>query len=145
VGIKSRGVYESPGLCLLWECYEFILQQILDRRARRFYDRASHALAEQIYQGYYYDLASQMMRQSLQPVVNLLTGTVTVRLYKGNVTFDTSEGVTHSLYSEENASMEAIGDFDHRDSEGFLNVLGVSARANHPAGQIEKSLLDGLI
>ena len=145
VGIKSRGVYESPGLCLLWECYELILQQILDRRARRFYDRISQALAEQIYQGYYYDLASQMMRQSLQPIANLLTGTVTVRLYKGNVTFDSSTDVAHSLYSEETASMEAIGDYDHRDSEGFLNVLGVSARADHSAGQIEKALLEGLV
>ena len=145
VGIKSRGVYESPGLCLLWECYELVLQQILDRRARRFYDRISHALAEQIYQGYYYDLASQMMRQSLQPLANLLTGTVTVRVYKGNVTFDSSTDVAHSLYSAETASMEAIGDYDHRDSEGFLNVLGVSARADHSAGQIEKSLLEGLV
>jgi argininosuccinate synthase len=145
VGIKSRGVYESPGLCLLWECYELMLQQIMDRRARRYYDGISKALAEQIYQGYYYDLASQMMRQSLQPIANLLTGSVTVKVYKGIVTFASSEGVTHSLYSEETASMEAIGDFDHRDSEGFLNVLGVSARADHSAGQIEKSLLEGLI
>ena len=145
VGIKSRGVYESPGLSLLWECYELILQQILDRRARRYYDGISQALAEQIYQGYYYDLASQMMRQSLLPIANLLTGSVKVKVYKGMVTFLASEGVTHSLYSEETASMEAIGDYDHRDSEGFLNVLGVSARADHQAGQIEKSLLEGLI
>jgi len=145
VGIKSRGVYESPGLSLLWECYELILQQILDRRARRFYDRISNALAEQIYQGYYYDLASQMMRQSLQPIAHLLTGTVTVKLYKGKVTFESSEGVPHSLYSEETASMEAVGDYDHRDSEGFLNVLGVGARAGHFSGQIEPSLLEGLV
>ncbi len=145
VGIKSRGVYESPGLSLLWECYELILQQVLDRRARRFYDRNSLALAEQIYQGYYYDLASQMMCQSLQPVANLLSGTVSVRLYKGTVTFASSENVPHSLYSEETASMEAIGDYDHRDSEGFVNVLGVGARADHTSGQIEPSLLKGLI
>lgn len=144
VGIKSRGVYESPGLSLLGECYELILQQILDRRARNMYDSLSGALAEQIYQGYYYDLASQMMRQALQPVADLMTGTVSVKLYKGTVTFASSEGVDHSLYSEETASMEAIGDFDHRDSEGFLQVLGVSSRANHKAGQIEKSLLKGL-
>lgn len=144
VGIKSRGVYESPGLSLLGVCYDLILQQILDRRSRKFYDGISQALSEQIYQGYYYDLSSQMMRASLQPVAALLTGTVSVKLYKGTVTFASSDGVSHSLYSEETASMEAIGDFDHRDSEGFLQVLGVSSRANNTAGQIERDLLDSL-
>ena len=86
-----------------------------------------------------------MMKQSLQPVANLLTGQVTVKLYKGTVTFASSEGVAHSLYSEETASMEAIGDFDQRDSEGFLGVLGVSAKANQTAGQIEPTLLEGLV
>ena len=145
VGIKSRGVYESPGLCLLWACYDLILQQVLDRRARRIYDQVSVSLAEQIYQGYYYDLASQMLRQSLAPVANLLTGKVTVKLYKGMVTFASSEGVEHSLYSEETASMEAIGDYDHRDSEGFLNVLSVGAKADHTSGQIESSLFEKLV
>ena len=84
------------------------------------------------------------MRQSLVPVASLLTGTMTVKLYKGTVTFDSSEKVPHSLYSEETASMEAIGDYDHRDSEGFLNVLSVGAKADHSSGQIESRLLEGL-
>ncbi|MBT3601798.1 MAG: argininosuccinate synthase [Candidatus Latescibacteria bacterium] len=144
VGIKSRGVYESPGLCLLSECYELLLQQVLDRRARRFFDSISVDVAEQIYQGYYYDLASQMMRGALAPVANLLTGEITVAAYKGTVIFKASKNVPHSLYSEETASMEDVGDYDHRDSEGFLNVLGVSAKAEHAAGQIEKDLLEGI-
>lgn len=136
VGIKSRGVYESPGLCLLGACYEFLIQQVLDRRARKFYDSISTALAEQIYQGYYCDLATQMMHGALAPVAKLLTGTITVAAYKGTVSFHSSQDVPHSLYSEETASMEDVGDYDHRDSEGFLNVLGVGAKAQHAAGQI---------
>ena len=136
VGIKSRGVYESPGMCLLGACYEFLIQQVLDRRARKFYDSISAALAEQIYQGYYCDLATQMMRGALAPVAKLLTGTITVAAYKGTVLFHSSQDVPHSLYSEETASMEDVGDYDHRDSEGFLNVLGVGAKAQHAAGQI---------
>jgi len=143
VGIKSRGVYESPGMCLLSACYEFLLQQVLDRRARRLYDTLSSALAEQIYQGYYYDLASQMMRGALAPVLNLLSGTVTVEAYKGTVLYKSSEGTVHSLYSAETASMEAIGDYDHRDSEGFLNVLGVGAKAVHSSGMMEPDVLKG--
>ena len=144
VGIKSRGVYESPGLCLLSACYEFLVQQVLDRRARKFYDSLSASIAEQIYQGYYYDLATQMMQGALAPVAKLLTGTITVSAYKGTVLFKSSEAVTHSLYSEETASMEDVGDYDHRDSEGFLNVLGVSAKAQHAAGQIADELLEEL-
>ncbi len=137
VGIKSRGVYESPGMSLLGACYEFLLQQVLDRRARRFYDSLSAALSEQIYQGYYYDLASEMMRGALAPAHALLTGSVKVSVYKGTVTYQASKGVAHSLYSPELSSMEAVGDYDHRDSEGFLNVLGVGAKAQRVAGQIE--------
>jgi argininosuccinate synthase len=144
VGIKSRGVYESPGMSLLGACYELLLQQVLDRRARRFYDSVSAALAEQIYQGYYYDLGSLMMRRSLAPVVELLTGSVSVSVYKGTVIYQSSGGVTHSLYSPELSSMEAIGDYDHRDSEGFLNVLSVGAKANHAARLIEGRLLEGI-
>ena len=144
VGIKSRGVYESPGMSLLGTCYELLLQQILDRRARRFYDSVCVALSEQIYQGYYYDLAAEMMRAALDPVRKMLTGEISVNLYKGNVTYQSSSSVVHSLYSEELSSMEAVGDYDHRDSEGFLNVLSVGAKAQHAAGQTEQALLEGI-
>jgi argininosuccinate synthase len=60
------------------------------------------------------------------------------------VLFKSSQDVPHSLYSEETASMEDVGDYDHRDSEGFLNVLGVSAKAEHAAGQISQELLEDL-
>ncbi len=144
VGIKSRGVYESPGMSLLGDCYELLLQQVLDRRARRFYDSLSPVLSEQIYQGYYYDLASQMVRSALKPVLDVLTGSISVSVYRGNVTFQSSDGVTHTLYSSEVSSMEAVGDYDHRDSEGLLNVLGVGAKLLHVSGQMEKELLEGI-
>ena len=137
VGIKSRGVYESPGMELLGTCYEFLLQLIIDRRARRHFDAISTAIAEQVYQGYWFDAATQAMLASIQPLTRLATGTITVSLYKGNVSFHAASGVPHSLYSEETSSMEDIGDFDHTDSEGFLGVLGVGARASAIAGQTE--------
>lgn len=135
VGIKSRGVYESPGMVLLGACYEYLLQLILDRRARRHFQDVAVTLAEQVYQGYWFDAATQALLASVQPLTDLASGTITVALYKGNVAFHASGGAPHSLYSEETASMEAIGDFDHTDSEGFLGVLGVGARAIAVAGQ----------
>ena len=135
VGIKSRGVYESPGMELLGRCYEFLLQLILDRRARRVFEQVSVVVAEQIYQGYWFDTATQSMLASIEPFTRMASGDITVALYKGNIAFHSAGGVMHSLYSEETSSMEAIGDFNHADSEGFLSVLGVSAKALSAAGQ----------
>lgn len=138
VGIKSRGVYEAPGMELLGQCYEYMLQLMLDRRARRAFNHLSGVISEQIYQGYWFDPTTNAMRASIDAFTQLMSATITVALYKGNISFHAvAEGSSpHSLYSEETASMEAIGSFNHADSEGFLGVLGVSARALNVAGQI---------
>ncbi len=129
VGIKSRGVYEAPGMELLGTAYKFLLELVLDRRSREMFDHLSGFVAKQIYQGYGFDLATHMAREGLKPVTSLMTGTIRLKLYKGHAYFDAATDVPHQMYSESNASMEAIGEFNHADSEGFLRVLQVSARA----------------
>ncbi len=136
VGIKSRGVYEAPGMELLGQCYELLLQLVLDRRARRLFAPVSAYVAEQVYQGYWFDTATQACRKLVDHFTSLATGSITVSLYKGNVSFAQAVDVPHSLYREDAASMEAIGEFDHQDSEGFLGVLGVSARVLNTSGQV---------
>ncbi len=136
VGIKSRGVYEAPGMELLGTAYAYLLQLILDRRARELFDQLSLFMAKQIYQGYGFDLGSHAARAALAPIRRLATGTIAVRLHKGRVEFESATDVPHQLYSESNASMEAVGEFDHADSEGFVRVLQVSARALAAAGQV---------
>jgi len=128
VGIKSRGVYESPGMELLGTVYALLLQLVLDRRAFEYFEMVSRVIAKQIYQGYWFDLGSQMALASVAESAKYVTGTITVSLYKGKISFVSAENVPHSLYSEADASMEDIGSYDHQDSEGFLRVLGVSAR-----------------
>ncbi|HIG53576.1 MAG TPA: argininosuccinate synthase [Candidatus Handelsmanbacteria bacterium] len=135
VGIKSRGVYEAPALELLGQCYEYLLQLVLDRRARKIFSPISAFISEQIYQGYWFDTATQASWKLIEHLNGLATGTISVSLYKGQVAFHAANDIPHSLYSEDTASMEDIGDFDHKDSEGFLGVLGVSARALNQAGQ----------
>jgi argininosuccinate synthase len=129
VGIKSRGVYEAPGMELLGTAYAYLLQLVLDRRGRELFDQLSLFVSKQIYQGYGFDLATHMARSALAPVSALATGTISLKLYKGRAEFASADDVPHQMYSEANASMEAIGSFDHADSEGFLRVLQVSARA----------------
>ncbi|MDP9127276.1 MAG: argininosuccinate synthase [Pseudomonadota bacterium] len=136
VGVKSRGVYEAPGMELLGTCYAFLLQLILDRRAREFFAQVSDLTTKQLYQGYWNDVASRMARKAIAETAALVTGTVNVSLYKGGVNYVSTADVPHSLFTND-GSMEAEGSFDHKDSEGFLRVLGVHARALAMTGQIK--------
>lgn len=131
VGVKSRGIYEAPGMELLGKSYEFLLQFILDRRARELYDHLSTFISKQIYQGYWLDLATTSALAALKPINRLATGTISVRMYKGAVYFesaeDTSEGMPGSIYTDD-SSMEAMGTYNHSDAEGLLKILGISAK-----------------
>ena len=131
VGVKSRGIYEAPGMELLGRTHEYLLQFVLDRRARQLFDQLSIVISQQIYQGYWLDLATTAALAALEPINRLVTGTITVRLYRGGVYFetaeDTPEAMPHSLYTDD-SSMEAMGTYDHADAEGFLKVLGISAK-----------------
>ena len=131
VGVKSRGIYESPAMELLGSSYEYLMQFILDRRARELFDHLSSVISLQIYQGYWLDLATTAALAALEPMTRLATGTISVRLFKGSVFFDTAEdtpeAMPHSLYTDD-SSMEAMGSYDHSDAEGFLKVLGISSK-----------------
>ena len=131
VGIKSRGIYESPGMELLGQSWEYLLQFVLDRRARDFYTNLSNLISTQIYQGYWLDSATSSALAALSPLASMVTGSIQIKLYKGNIFFDSVddsiEKMPFSLYTDD-GSMEAMGGYDHKDAEGFLNVLGVSAK-----------------
>ena len=108
---------------------------IIDRRARRLYQQISQFIAEQIYQGYWFDTATQASWRFVEHLNELASGTVILSLYKGSANFHGARDVAHTLYSEDTSSMEDVGEFDHKDSEGFLAVLGVGARALKRSGQ----------
>ena len=131
VGVKSRGLYESPGMELLGSSYEYLLQFMIDRRAREFFEEISSVVSKQIYQGYWMDLATVSALNALKPITQLITGKISVKLYKGKIEFDsienTAEAIPNSLYTDD-SSMEAVGSYRHLDAEGFLQVLGVSAK-----------------
>jgi argininosuccinate synthase len=135
IGVKSRGIYEAPGMELLGTAYGFLLQLILDRRTNEMFTTLSDILTKQLYQGYWNDVASRMARKGIEETAKLATGTITVALYKGSVAYVNAVDVPHSLFTND-GSMEDEGSFDHKDSEGFLGVLGVHARSIAQAGQI---------
>jgi argininosuccinate synthase len=127
VGMKSRGVYEAPGMTLLYEAHRLVEQLTLDRDLVHLRDRLSPEVAEAVYYGFWYcakmDALLAFIREAQRPV----TGRVEINLYKGNmlVKSRTSE---FSLYDEAIASMEGGGSYDQTDAEGFLRILGLPLR-----------------
>ena len=127
VGMKSRGVYEAPGMTLLYEAHRLVEQLTLDRDLVHLRDRLSPEVAEMVYYGFWYcakmDALLAFIRETQKPV----TGTVELNLYKGNVLVK-SRTSGQSLYDEAIASMEGGGSYDQTDAEGFLRILGLPLR-----------------
>ncbi len=127
VGMKSRGVYEAPGMTLLYEAHRVIEQLTLDRDLVHLRDQLSPQVAEDVYYGFWFapkmDALLAFIRQAQQPV----TGTVRLKLYKGNIIVDGRESA-NSLYDEGIATMEGGGSYDQTDAEGFLRIQGLPSR-----------------
>lgn len=127
VGMKSRGVYEAPGMTALYAAHQALEQLTLDRELVHLRDRISPEVAEMVYYGFWYvpkmDALMAFNREAQQPV----TGEVTLGLYKGNVMI---QGRTspNSLYDAAIASMEGGGSYDQTDAEGFLRLQGLPSR-----------------
>jgi argininosuccinate synthase len=138
VGIKSRETYESPGMELLGTCYRMLLQLILDRSAYELFEHLSKVISKQIYQGYWLDLTTQMAFRGIKRTAELVTGRIRVSLYKGNIKFISVYDAPHSLYSPDNSSLEAVGSYNHADSEGMLRILEIGACELAINGQIEE-------
>ncbi len=127
VGMKSRGVYEAPGMTLLYEAHRYVEQLTVDRDLLHLRDRLAPEVAEMVYYGFWYcrkfDSLLAFMRES-QKTVN---GRVTLQLYKGNVMVS-SRTSPNSLYDESIATMEGGGSYNQTDAEGFLRIMGLPAR-----------------
>ena len=127
VGMKSRGVYEAPGMTVLYEAHRLIEQLTLDRDLVHLRDRLAPEVAEMVYYGFWFcpkfDALLSFIRQAQQPV----TGSVTLKLYKGNISVDGRRS-PNSLYDAEVASMEGGGSYNQDDAEGFLRIMGLPSR-----------------
>ncbi len=127
VGMKSRGVYESPGMTILYTGLLQLEQLTLDRDLVHLRDRLAPEVAEMVYYGFWYcakmDALMAFIRQLQQPI----TGSVTLKLYKGNVMVDRRQS-PNSLYDEGIATMEGGGSYNQTDAEGFLRIVGLPGR-----------------
>lgn len=127
VGMKSRGVYEAPGMTVLYAAHRVIEQLTLDRDLMHLRDRLAPEVAEMVYYGFWYhakmDALMAFIRQAQRPV----TGEVSLDLYKGNIMV-ASRMSPNSLYDEGIATMEGGGAYNQTDAEGFLRIQGLPSR-----------------
>lgn len=137
IGTKSRGVYEAPGLELLGRGLQFVYQAVLDRRATLLFGQLSTLVANQIYDGRYFDPATRAARAAMACLAKPASGTVQVGLYKGNVYFQKLTHCRSSLYNPADSSMEESRGLNPVSSQGFVEIQSVEARRLARAGQIE--------
>ncbi|TWT51865.1 Argininosuccinate synthase [Thalassoglobus neptunius] len=134
VGMKSRGVYEAPGMTCLYAAHQALEQLTVDRDAIHLRDRLSPEVAEMVYNGFWYCAKMDALMAFIQQLQQPVTGEVTLGLYKGNVRV-VGRTSPNSLYDEAIASMEAAdeADYNQNDAEGFLRILGVPLRVQGKA------------
>lgn len=124
VGMKSRGVYETPGGTILYMAHQALEHLTLDRLTLHYKEELALKYAEIVYDGVWYS----PLREAIDAFVNVtqknVTGTVRVKLYKGNCT---SAGVKspYSLYNEAYATFGEDGVYDQKDAGGFINLFGL--------------------
>ncbi len=127
IGMKSRGVYETPGGTVLYRARRAIESLTLDRGAMHTKDEMMPRYAELLYNGFWFSPEREMLQAAVDKANEAVTGTVRLKLYKGNVIV-TGQKSPNSLYSEEIVTFEEDSVYDQRDAEGFIKLNALRLR-----------------
>ena len=130
IGVKSRGVYETPGGSILWEAHRDLECLAMDREVMRLRDTLSPKFSELIYNGFWFSPEADFLISAFNKSQENIDGKVTLSLYKGNVSIIGRESPV-SLYNEELSSMDVEGGFNSIDSRGFININAIRLKAHH--------------
>lgn len=127
VGMKSRGVYETPGVTILQAAHRALESITLDREVMRLRDSLSVKFAESIYYGFWFAPEFELMRRMIDDTQVDVTGDVRLKLYKGNAIV-VGRRAAKSLYNEKLATFEADDIYNQRDAEGFIKLNALRLR-----------------
>ena len=127
VGMKSRGVYETPGGTILMEAHTQLEELILDRDTLAYKKGVGDKFADVVYEGKWFTPLREALQAFVESTQKYVTGEVKMKLYKGNII---KQGTTspYSLYNESIASFTTGELYDHHDAEGFINLFGLSLK-----------------
>ncbi|KAJ1396233.1 Rossmann-like alpha/beta/alpha sandwich fold [Sesbania bispinosa] len=127
VGMKSRGVYETPGGTILFTALRDLECLTLDRETLQLKDSLALKYAELVYAGRWFDPLRDSLDSFMQKITETTTGSVTLKLYKGNAAV-TGRKSPYSLYREDIASFESGDIYNHADAVGFIRLYGLPMR-----------------
>lgn len=124
VGMKSRGIYETPAGTLLHKAYQDLETLVLDREVILMRSIAAPKIGQLIYNGMWFSPEMQMLFAANNSIIQQLNGTIHLGLYKGNITI-LGRRSPNSLYDSEIASMDKLGDYDQTDAIGFIKLTAL--------------------
>jgi argininosuccinate synthase len=130
IGIKSRGVYETPGGTILRIAHMDIEGIAMDKEVMRLRDMLSPKFSELVYNGFWFSPEMDFLMAAFDKSQEVIDGVVYLSLYKGNVTVLGRES-SSSLYDKELSSMDIEGGFNQLDSKGFINIHAIRLKAHH--------------
>ena len=124
VGMKSRGVYETPGGTILYEAHQQLEELVLDRATTEVKKDLGNKLSQVVYEGKWFTPLREAIQAFIEVTQEYVTGEVKFKLYKGNII---KAGTTspYSLYNESLASFTTGDLYDHHDADGFINLFGL--------------------
>jgi argininosuccinate synthase len=125
VGMKSRGVYETPGGTLITAAHRELESLVLDRQTRYHKEILSVTYSQIVYEGQWFNPLREALDAFFDKTQEVVTGSITMSLYKGTMTVK-SRVSPFSLYRQDIASFDT-GSYNHHDAEGFINLLGLPA------------------
>lgn len=128
VGMKSRGVYETPGGTILYHAHRAVESLTLDREVMHLRDELSNRYAEMVYNGFWFAPEREALQSFMDVVQKPVTGEARMMLYKGRVSVDGRRSDTHGLYDEATATFEADDVYDQSDAEGFIRIQSLRLR-----------------
>jgi argininosuccinate synthase len=127
VGMKSRGVYETPGVTILQAAHRALESITMDREVLRLRDSLGVKFAESVYYGFWFAPEFELMRKLIDETQKNVTGDVRLKLYRGNAMV-VGRRAPRSLYSERLATFEADSVYNQRDAEGFIKLNALRLR-----------------
>ena len=128
LGMKSRGVYETPGITLLMHAHRAVESITLDREVHHLRDELVPRYAEMIYNGLWFSPEREALQQFMDSVQERVNGEARLKLYKGSATIDGRKSLTHGLYDEGMATFEADDVYDQSDATGFIRLRALRLR-----------------
>jgi len=129
VGIKSRGVYETPGGTILHEAHKDIEGVAMDREVMRLRDMLATKLAEMVYNGFWFSPEMEFIMAAIDKSQEVIDGEVTLKLYKGQA-YPVARTSPSSLYNKDLSSMDIEGGYNQEDAEGFIKINAIRLMAH---------------